>query len=528
MSRTTKSLLGLFFVFAIVVAILYFLGYIKPLENIVKNNSNKTPELIEKDRVVIGISYASGIYPEQMAIEAAEMARNANVYEALVSFNKDRKLFPDSGLALSWSNPDDNTWRFEINPKAKFSDGTFVKASDVKFTYEYIVSKQFSATAMMPSVKEINIIDDNTVDFVTPKPDPILANKLSYMFILSEKDVKAHGSTQPIGSGPYILTKSTADEIVYDRNENYWRSEKPKVKQLVYKIMVPTAGKDPSVNKIEAMQAGTIDVASLNDTPELEAMVNNSSTKIQSQIKQMNSINFLLFNILKDGPLANRYVRKAIYESINVDDLITAITSGGNISSQVISNNIFGYNSDIKRLPTNTAQAKEDLISAGYPTGFSIKIAAIKGDPISAEIAKQLAVVGIIATPEYFSPNDLYANLASGNYETAILGYSADTGDASELFDFVFHTQNQQYGAGNKGYSNKEVDSLIEKAGSTLDAKNRLAYLKQIMVKLSDDVAYVPLFSGKTLYIYSPGIYLDIKNGGDGTIRCWDIAGIKE
>ena len=42
----------------------------------------------------------------------------ANVYESLVSL--DAQMVPRPALAVSWSNPDDFTWEFEIRPGSAF------------------------------------------------------------------------------------------------------------------------------------------------------------------------------------------------------------------------------------------------------------------------------------------------------------------------------------------------------------------------------------------------------------------------
>jgi peptide/nickel transport system substrate-binding protein len=67
------------------------------------------------DRDVEGLDpHTSGqVWQTQMVL--------SNVYESLVALDRTMALRP--GLAVSWSNPDDLTWEFELRPDVSFQDG---------------------------------------------------------------------------------------------------------------------------------------------------------------------------------------------------------------------------------------------------------------------------------------------------------------------------------------------------------------------------------------------------------------------
>jgi peptide/nickel transport system substrate-binding protein len=107
-----------------------------------------------------------------------------NVYDSLVRFDRALKLGP--GLALRWINPDDRTWRFFLDPGARFADGTPVRASDVKYSIERIRSLAGSElSGFARHVVRTHIVDELTIDLQTDTPIAIL-NGLTFIRIVSE------------------------------------------------------------------------------------------------------------------------------------------------------------------------------------------------------------------------------------------------------------------------------------------------------------------------------------------------------
>ena len=77
----------------------------------------------------------TGFFPgPPLLSEASTLEANRSVYESLVRFDAALRLRP--GLAERWSNPDDRTYRFELRPGVRFSDGTPLTAGDVAASLE--------------------------------------------------------------------------------------------------------------------------------------------------------------------------------------------------------------------------------------------------------------------------------------------------------------------------------------------------------------------------------------------------------
>lgn len=65
--------------------------------------------------------------------------------EGLLSFGADGSIQP--GIAQEWSQPDDTTYRFVLDPEARFQDGSLVTAQDVVSSVE-----QAQDVAMFPGI----------------------------------------------------------------------------------------------------------------------------------------------------------------------------------------------------------------------------------------------------------------------------------------------------------------------------------------------------------------------------------------
>ncbi len=99
--------------------------------------------------------------------------------------------------------------------------------------------------------------------------------------------------------------------------------------------------------------------------------------------------------------------------------------------------------------------------------------------------------------------DDLYRRLQEGRVDLFIATFTCISGDASDLFDAVLHTRDPErhYGSANfMGYSNPELDALVESAATTLRSKERRARLERATRIALEDLPLIPLYSPRALY----------------------------
>ena len=151
------------------------------------------------------------------------------IYSGLTRVKPDLSIEP--ALAEGWDISEDGTsYMFVLREGVTFHDGTPLKASDVKFTFERLVTPETASTGAsdLASMKSIEANDDRTVVMTLNAPDASLLAALAggTCKIFSEAFVKANNndvSQVAMGTGPFKFVEYVPNtRIVLERNENYW------------------------------------------------------------------------------------------------------------------------------------------------------------------------------------------------------------------------------------------------------------------------------------------------------------------
>lgn len=528
--KASKILLACLVLAVLVVAVMFITGYLK---NPFKPAATVTagPTLVEKDKLVIGmyVGYVSKSYPAEAIPSDQEVYHYGQVYEPLARADKNRRFIQGSGLASSWTNPDLLTWRFVINPNAKFSDGTPVLASDIKFTYDTIIKNEYQIASLYPPIKEMKAVDAKTLDIITPTLNPTLVNKLTSLMVLSEKDVTKNGLTNPIGSGPYTLIAPDAtkgESRHYVRNENYWGAI-PKLKEVVMKEITPLESETASESLYAALQAGDIDLAGVSYNKEsINKLTATGNYKLATTSD--GTIQFIAINTLKSSPLQNLKVRQALRYAFNLKELQTVNPEETLVpASQIVANSIFGYNPDIPFPVYDLTKAQALVKEANLGSDNKITVInAIETEGFKTIVA-QFNKTGLDVKLQIAVGDDYMNRLTSSDFEMIYGAFSVTSGDASEALEQLYYTRGESLGVYNLGYSNEAVDALIDKAANTMDTKTRQSYFQQALKIITiDDVAYIPLGSGIGRAIYPKDLYWEPRS--DGNIVFSELAGLSQ
>jgi ABC-type transport system substrate-binding protein len=107
----------------------------------------------------------------------------ANVFEHLIEADKDGKLVP--GLATGWQWLDDRTLEMKLRPGVTFHNGEVFDAEIVKLNWEEMARLQqphmAGAFLNFKPGSRLEIIDSQTVRFISPEPDGGALAKLTGM-----------------------------------------------------------------------------------------------------------------------------------------------------------------------------------------------------------------------------------------------------------------------------------------------------------------------------------------------------------
>jgi len=153
------------------------------------------------------------------------------LYDTLMtgSLNEAFTMYPQLATGVTYDAEDTSWIIYHLNPKAKFWDGSPVTSSDVKATYEAILSKgPMYIRSYLGDIKEIQIIDKHKVKFIFASSDnkEILLTVGQFPIFAKtsiDADFEKISLTPLMGSGPYQLGRVEAGRSVsYVRDLNYW------------------------------------------------------------------------------------------------------------------------------------------------------------------------------------------------------------------------------------------------------------------------------------------------------------------
>lgn len=406
-----------------------------------------------------------------------------NVYESLVGFDADSRLAP--ALAESWESPDDHTWRFRLRDGVRFHDGRALTAADVVFSLERARSLPGSRSAgYLVAMDEATAVDERTVEIATASPSPVLANQLTFVYVVpagSPEEI-----VDPIGTGPYRLAAVARDEVTLEAFPGHWAGPPRHPGAAIRLVSDPRVGADALlVGELDVCSLRRADVDRVRDAPGVEVVGRPASV-----------VSFLALRT-DVAPFDDRRVRRAIHLAIDREAMVEEHLHGlARPVGQMVGSTILGHDPDLELPEADPETARRLLAEAGHPDGLDVRLQAWEGSTIEP-IVQDLGRVGIRVEPERMPWPELLERRSVGDVSFLFGSMIFATGDASDFFEPAAHTRDEAAGYGQLNdvrYSNPELDALIEQAGAVFDMETRRELYSRAMGLLMEDLPYVPLY----------------------------------
>jgi len=195
-------------------------------------------------------------------------------------------------------------------------------------------------------------------------------------------------------------------------------------------------------------------------------------------------------------PFDDVNVRKAFSMSFNRQQYVDVVMNGHALPAiGPFPPGLPGFNIALKGLPYDPPQARELLKQSKYggPEGLPPIVFTNSGigSYVSGDVAALAQMwkqnLGVTITVENIESNFYYDQLYSGNHGQLFDGgWCADYPDPENFADILFHTGSQQ---NNGGYSNPQLDILLEQARVEQDVTKRIALYQQAEQMIVDDAA---------------------------------------
>ncbi len=439
------------------------------------------------------------------------------VFDMLIREDEAQRLLP--GLAESWKPLNETTWEFKLRKGVKFHDGSPFTAADVVFSMARpakVPNSPSPFTLFTRAYKELKVIDDFTIQFITDGPRPLLPNDVKNVAIMSAKAAKAdvaEGMTTEalgkgeglIGTGPYKYVEWVrGNRLVLAANPDYWGG-----KQVWQKVTYRPMSNDAA--RVAALLAGDVDMIENPPPADMKKLRENPNVKISQAVS--NRLIYIHVDTFRDetpgipeakdkNPLKDKRVRQALSQAINRDAITSRIMEGlGQPTADLLPYPMFGTRKDAKLDPYNADAAKKLLAEAGYPNGFSITLGTpndryINDAEVAQAVASQWTRIGVKTSVEATTRTVFFKNRDDFKYSVYLAGWGASTGEMSDPLRALLATPVKEKGMGgtNKGrYSNPAMDKLLEEALKTVDDAKRESLLQQASKLALDDYGLIPL-----------------------------------
>jgi peptide/nickel transport system substrate-binding protein len=440
------------------------------------------------------------------------------IYDTLVAFDSNMGIADH--LALAWQPLNPTTWEFELRQGVRFHDGTPFTAEDVVFSIRRAQAKTSDVKDQLRSVIDVQAIDEHTVHFTTDGPDPLLWAHLARIRILSKRWAGAHGVTVPAdfrageityasqhanGTGAFILAEfDRTGRIVMGRNPDWWGLERyPHNVDRIERIHVGSVEQG-----VQAILDGEIDF--LHELPYrsrwLEQLEGAAGVKLVRTpwltttylALDQGSAELRSSDIKGRNPFQDRRVRQALYQAIDIEELVDEVMGGlATPSAMMIPPGITGYFPELaKRPPYDPERAKALLAEAGYPNGFGVTLdcpnawSLFQEEKVCRALAEDFKAIGVEVSVEFQATGPYVEKTDNGNSDFFVQG-------ASAMFDSQMVLNEQFYSSGTfnlTGYDNPEVDELIAAASREMLTYGRDVLLEKVWRIVNDDIVYIPLY----------------------------------
>jgi peptide/nickel transport system substrate-binding protein len=348
-------------------------------------------------------------------------------------------------LASSYAyNSDLTQLTFTMRPGVKWSDGQPLTSQDVAFTFNLM--KQYPAldqTGVMPLIKSVTAPDNSTVVFRLQHADSTALFRIGNgVYIvpqhiwstISGNPAKFANDNNPVGTGPYKLSKFSTELITYTRNNSYWGT-KPQVQT----IQVPSI-KD-NTTAITDMIQGKLDWMGTGWNPDYNPLYTQKDpTHNHTWFAASNTV--MLYLNLDKAPFNNLLVRKAINAAINRSQLPQGVAEYAKVANPTgvivpTLNNWISPQYQNASFAYSSNQADSYLQQAGFTKGsdgfyrdssgkeFTMSVDVVNGwsdwDQDVQFIVNDLKAVGINASINTESGYTPYYNaISTGDYQAAI------------------------------------------------------------------------------------------------------------
>jgi oligopeptide transport system substrate-binding protein len=437
----------------------------------------------------------------------------ANIFSGLVAFDEELNLVPD--IAERWEvDGEGMTYTFYLRQGVRFHNGKEVTARDFKYSWERacrletdsataatylgdIVGVDRMLTGEAEEIEGVVVIDDYTLQVSIDAPKAYFLAKLSYpvAFVVNESNVSEGEEwwLEPDGTGPFKFKGWQEGELILlERNDLYYRD-----KAIVSHVAFRLRG-----NPMQMYETGQIDVTYVYTAYLDRVMDETGPLHEELAISPELSISYIEFNAT-ETPFDDARVRRAFYQAIDKDEIISRVLKDSVTPAEgILPPKLPGYNEEVQGLGYDLDNARALITEweSENATEFPSVTFTIPGEGgyipsiLEAIMYQWQQDLGVEIEVRQLDSSAYIYRLEEEKDNIFHFGWVADYPDPQNLLEVLFHSQSKNNIG---GYSNEELDDLLEQAAIEQDEGARFALYQEAEQLIIDEAACVPLWFGK-------------------------------
>ena len=451
-----------------------------------------------------------------------------NAFEGLMVLDENDK--PKEAAAESYEISEDGlVYTFKLRQDGKWSDGKPVVADNFKYSWLRALDKATAAeyAYQLFYIKNaekfyngeaseevgIKVLDDYTLEVTLEAPTEYFLQLCAFTTYvpLREDIISANPegwATKPetyVSNGPFKLAQwDMKDQLVFEKNENYWDKESVKLDTLTFKLVTD------DTTAYSELKAGNFDMVNSVPTNEIEPGIAEGLVHVNPKLGNY----YFAINVGKQDTLNedvkkvlnNKLVRQALNLVIDRQEIIDNVGKAEQVPAySFVPQGITDENGtefaskeyyDPSDMEGNIAKAKELLKEAGYENGKGIPTFELMYNSegshkdIAQIIQQNWAEIGVnveLTNQEWA----VFLNTRQqGDYQIARHGWIGDYIDPMTFLDLWVT------GGGNNdtGFSNARYDELVTAAKVESDSAKRLEMLREAEDILMDEMPVLPVY----------------------------------
>ena len=504
--------------------------------------------------------------PAALRVEIAQIPKNLNpiyvettndsflgrlAFDALVTADPHGNDVPDLAqvvptLANGGISANGKTVTYHLRRGVKWQDGAPFSSADVKFSWQAVMNPRNNVIERRgyDEVASVETPDANTVVFHLKEPfspfvDTVFADSDEPYGIIPAHLLAKYPdlnqvpfNSQPIGTGPFKVTRFIAgDKVEYAANDAYFRG-KPHLRSIVVSFVTDDN------TRLTDLRSHAADLA-IQVTPDVIRQA-RGVRDLRTLLVPAPYFDALAMN-MAHPPLGDLRVRKAIAYALDREALIRNETYGtGTLASADLSKYYWAYDPNVAGYPFDLKRAAALLDEAGWKMGadgirsqdgkrFELWLAFDRANPtfrkMAVEIQSQLRAVGIDVHAKGYETTMMYASVSAGGifpggkYDIGLSPWIAGADpDDSQQWMCAYQPPN---GYDITHFCNAEFDAAERIALSHTDRPTRLAAYSKTQRMLVEQLPMAFLYYQPLMYVMNP----DLKNfNPNGIVEGWNAA----